>query len=135
MLGAALALANFFIEGGKTFSLAVLAAYPTAVIGAGVGSVAQLLWRKIIGRRSPRPQPTFARVTKRAKWAAIGFGFAGLLMGFGWLYRPYSAGWIEISGAAVNSFPYGLFFSFMGGALAALVCWARPERPRLAQPA
>lgn len=120
LVGAALGLANFFIEGGKTLSLGVLAAYPVAIVGAAVGAIAQLLWRKVSGGSSPRPSPAFLRVPGQAKRAAVAFGFAGLAVGMGWLYRTYSLGWLEILGATVNSLPYAFFLSFLGGAAGAL---------------
>lgn len=131
LVGAALGLANFFIEGGKTLSLGVLAAYPVAIVGAAVGALAQLLWRKVLAGRSPQPSPAFVRVPRQAKWAAVVLGFTGLVVGIGWLYRPYSLGWIEILGATVNSLPYGFLLSFLGGAIGGLASAVRAAGTRL----
>lgn len=128
LLGAALGLANFLTEGGKTLSLGALAAYPVAIVGAAVGAMAQLLWRKISTSGSPQPSRSFLRVPRHAKWGALVLGLAGLGVGMGWLQKIYSFGWLEILGGILNSLPYALFLSFLGGAAGALLGYCSTVR-------
>jgi len=122
----------FFWGGGKTLSLAALFAYPFAVVGVVVGAFAQFLWRAAQSAGSGSPKVVFARVPSAAKWGAMLFGLGGLALTLGWLYRPYSLGWLELLGAVVNSLPYAFLLSLLGGATVALAagekntCGPRP---------